>query len=109
MPKISDEERQALKAKFPNVDLELISHPTYEDEAVARPPTEAEWRIFRQKQEAKAEGDAPGDFLVEACIVWPDKDGRAAAFKKRPAMREVWAGELTEIAGATRLARRSKL
>lgn len=109
MPKISDEQRQALKEKFKGVELELISHPNYEDEAVARPPTEAEWRMFRQKQEAKAEGDDPGDFLVDACIVFPDRDGRAAVFKKRPALREVWAAELTEMAGATRLARRSKL
>jgi len=110
MPSATDAIKQAVREKHPGRDdLEVIGHPKYDDECIARPPTKAEWRMFIAKRSAPAEAPIANDFLVEACVLWPEKAERDALFERRPALLDVWAGELGEMAGATLRASRSKL
>lgn len=110
MPNATDAIKQAVREKFPGRDdLEVIKHPKYDDECIARPPTAAEWRMYVAKAGNPVEKDSSNDFLVDACVLWPDKAERDAVFEKRPAMLTVWANEIVEIAGATTRATRSKL
>jgi len=109
MARISDQEKQALKTKHPGEELELLAHPQYEEDAVARPPKQAEWRIFDAKRDANAEGDSAVDFLLDTCIVWPDKKGREQAFERRPGLRDSWLKQIIAITGFSAEIRRSKL
>ena len=110
MPNATDAIKQAIRAKFPGRDdLEVIKHPRYDDECIARPPTAAEWRMYVAKANSPAEKAGANEFLVDACVLWPDKADRDVVFEKRPAMLDVWASEIVEIAGATTRATRSKL
>ena len=110
MPKLTDQVRTEIRTKFAGRDdIEVIKHPRYDDQAVARPPTDGEYRIFRQKLASPEEAALANDMLIDACVLWPDKDAREKLFGQRPALRDVWAGEIIEMAGATRQATREKL
>jgi len=110
MPNATDAVKQAIRAKFPGRDdLEVIKHPKYDDECIARPPAAAEWRMFIAKRGNAAEAALANEFLVDACVLWPEKAERDTLFERRPALLDVWAGEIGEMAGATLRATRSKL
>jgi len=110
MPTATDDDIKAVKAARPGVELELIEHPKYKDcDLIARPPTPAEWRMFISKSRNPVEEPTSEGFLVDACAVWPDKPARDLILLTRPAVEHVWASEIGEMAGSTRLATRRKL
>lgn len=110
MPKLTDQVREEIRKKHAGRDdIEVIKHPRYDDQAVARPPTDGEYRIFRQKLANPQDAALANDLLVDTCIIWPEKEAREQLFQRRPALREVWAAEILEMAGATRQATREKL
>lgn len=109
MPKATDEVIAEVKAKNPGVELEVISHPTYPDECIARTPTRAELRMYLARLNNPSEAAAANEFLVESCVLWPDAAGRAAVFERRPGLVEVWGIEIREITGLTVRATRRKV
>ncbi len=109
MPKATDEVIAEAKAKHPGVELEVIAHPTYADECIARGPIWNEYQEFAKKLAVPGEALNAWNYLIDTCVVWPAKEDRRALFDRRPAMLEVWGIEIREMAGATVKATRRKL
>ena len=108
MPKVTKEIEDKARAANPGVTLHLLSHPGIGAEALARGPNRNEWAIFKQKLGNDTEKVTAYEVLLP-CIVWPDRGELEKLFDEFPAMPEVWAGEIVEIAGSTRLATHRKL
>ncbi len=117
--KITAETIAQLKEARPGIDLYLLKHPEIdatedvgaESGVVVRPPTDAEWRRFREKalsDEAREQLNGIRE-LVTTCVVYPSGTQLQELISAHPALVEVWAGEISQITGSTKAMIRRKL
>ena len=107
MPKqLDDATVSALIAKHGD-KLETVELSYLDEPVVLRPPTEAEWRVFRDTEHGTVDGRL--EFLVDTCIVYPDRSVVQAAAKERPALTMVLGNVVTELAGFQGDVKRKKL
>lgn len=104
---ITEEQFKQVQAANPGVEIEILQHDRLPDEVIARVPTEDAWRIYRQLQ-ADGKKQEAIESLVSLSVLLPDAVGLRKMVAGRPALVEVWAGEIVEMAGFSQGARRKK-
>jgi|SRR6185312_5935535 len=79
--------------------------------AVARLPTTAEWLMVKAKQmDVDANNRASANrLIVNTCVIYPKGPELTATLKRYPAIVDVWAGEIAEMAGAIKGTVREKV
>lgn len=104
---ITQEQYDAAAAANPGVEIEVLLHDKLPDEVIARVPSSQTWNVFRNMQ---AEGNKMGAalYLVQSCVLVPDRTGLTKMLDAHPGLTEVWAGEIIEMAGVSGGARRKK-
>lgn len=109
MPKATDDDIKKVKLANPGTDLHLIEHPVLPIDFIVRGPSKPEWALFRQRNGNDAEKGSAEEMLYETCAIWPEKKERDEVVARYPAVVNMVAGELAEIAGATQQASHRKL
>jgi hypothetical protein len=89
-----------LKADHAGVQLHKITNAKLE--FVARPPTEAE---FKRWEDTVKDDPLAGAELVNACILWPEREPFRALCEKKPAIVISLGEKILEIAGFDKAAR----
>ncbi len=104
MPKATEEDIAATRAANPGVELHVTTHPVLDDvqEFIVKAPSRAVWNLFRNRQADPAEKVLADDVLFDGCVLWPTKADRDAVVAKAPALVNMCAAEIAEIAGASR-------
>ncbi len=104
MPKATEEEIAETKAANPGIELHVTTHPLVDDvqEFIVRAPSRAVWNLFRNRQADPAEKALADDVLFDGCVLWPPKAERDAIVGRAPALLNMCAAEIAEIAGAHR-------
>jgi hypothetical protein len=114
---ITDDVVRDLKAKHAGTELIKIRTPSPDGddekaiEVVVRCPTDAEWKMVRTmaadpEPVKKVESSR---VLVNACVLYPSGQALLDLIRSRPALVDVWGGEISELAGAIKGSTRSKL
>lgn len=104
---ITKEQFDLGQAANPGTDVEILVHDKLPDEILVRTPPHAVYAIFRNMQADGKKLEAM-DALIFGSRVAPSKEEVQGMLDGHPALREVWAGELIEMAGYTAGARRKK-
>lgn len=104
---ITKEQFASVQAANPGAELEVLQHDRLPDEVIARVPAPGAWNVYRKMQ---SDGDMIGarQHLVTTSVLFPDKVELQKSLDAHPALVEVWAGEITQMAGFTEGARRKK-
>lgn len=95
-------------AELHHLDLD-IDGETFE--LVAKTPSPGEfdrWRANRTSEDPGVKAGA-NKLLVASCLVWPEKNAWVAMLQRKPGLADTFAGELAEVSGIARGARRKKL
>lgn len=104
---ITKEDFDRLQLAHPGVPLEVVCHPTLPDQIIARPPTVDQWTIYKNQLAEKKYQEAYRS-LISFCALFPPPADITASLDIRPALAEVWAGEIAEMAGWSMGAYRKK-
>jgi hypothetical protein len=67
---------------------------------VVRKPTRAHWRRFREYASDPAKRPICAETLFRDCVVYPDAKALEAMLEDKPALAELFGGEVADIAGA---------
>ncbi|MES2339299.1 MAG: hypothetical protein V4537_14490 [Pseudomonadota bacterium] len=99
---MSDEDREKLfeemKGKTPR-EVRFAEMKEFGEWMIFRVPTRPEWRMYIAKRDGK-DGDNDGpDFLLDTCVMYPDKKGLAAQLDRRPGLFQKWTGEIVQSTG----------
>lgn len=92
---LGEAELDALKAKHGR-QLQLITTP--EGEVVVRAPDRATWRMFKSMVSDDSKRELAAERLLHACLVHPDKVTLERMLDDAPALEDVLAGAVLELA-----------
>lgn len=96
-------------AKLAESGIELHLLSSGEHHIVVKQPDRATYKRFRSMVADQAKrADAP-EALVRDCVVYPDRDGFNALLERHPALGDVFAAKLLDIAGMNSEAEAKKL
>lgn len=99
-----------LRGGNPDVELHrLHARPNLPDEIIVRPPTAAEWRLYKSIGFDQTKRPDAAVFLVKTCAVSPDAAAVTAILNRHPGLADIWSNELAEIAGVLEGTHREKL
>lgn len=104
---ITKEDFDRIQLANPGVPIEVLCHPTLPDQIIARPPNVDQWAIYKNLLAEKKYQEAYRT-LIGFCSLFPSPGEVTVSLDARPALAEVWAGELAELAGFSTLAYRKK-
>ena len=104
---ITEEQFKSVELANPTAEIEILQHDKLPDEVIARVPTPALWNIYRNLQAEQKMQEARAA-LVYGCVVFPERAELQKQLDAHPALVEVWAGEIAEMAGYSAGARRKK-
>lgn len=104
---ITKEQFLKIKSENPGVEIAVLEHDRLPDQVIARAPSRGMWSIYLQMQADGRKVEA-AEHLVAGCVLFPDKDELQRSLDAHPALAQVWAGELNEMAGVTMGARQKK-
>lgn len=106
---------QKTAGKTPDIDAIKAEHgDVFEIESsgvsiIVKAPSRGAWKRFRTSaQNERQRVNAVGNLLRD-CLVWPDHNAFEQILEKQPALEDVFAGEVVEIAGAAEATTRKKL
>ncbi len=105
MSKASPDDIAKAKAANPGVEIHITSHPLPGGEVqefLVKAPSRGTWDIFRAQQADPVEKMRCEQTLFDACVLWPEDAERLRIIERYPALPAMSAGELGEIAGASR-------
>ncbi len=110
---ITEDLIKSLKAEHSSSELHHLELDIDGDlfEVVAKTPSAGEfdrWRANRMGEDPGIKAGA-NKLLVSSCLVWPEKSVWAAMLGRKPGLADTFAGELAEVSGIARGARRKKL
>jgi len=96
----ADEAKKVVESKKPGREVRAAFAEEFEEFIVFVTPTRAELRMYMAKRENEKEGVlAAQEFLVDVCVMFPDKAGLAKQLDRRPGLFYKWAGEIVESTG----------
>lgn len=104
---ITKEQFLKVQSENPGAEVAILEHDRLPDQVIVRAPSRGIWSIYLQMQSEGRKVEA-AEHLVVGCVLFPGKDELQRSLDAHPALVQVWAGELNEMAGVTVGARQKK-